>query len=91
MEQLRIFFSYLNYYSYSFKLFLIAIFFYRILFLYKFVGDKDNEILFDYDVNALYPSVMKNNLMPVGKPVPFLGNIRNIEPDAFKNKLSPVY
>lgn len=43
----------------------------------------DNEILFDYDVNSLYPSVMKNNLMPVGKPVPFLGNIRNIEPDAF--------
>jgi hypothetical protein len=46
-------------------------------------NNKDNEILFDYDVNALYPSVMKNNLMPVGKPVPFLGNIRNIDPAAF--------
>jgi len=45
--------------------------------------NKDNEILFDYDVNALYPSVMKKNLMPVGKPVPFLGNIRNIDPNAF--------
>jgi len=45
--------------------------------------NHDNEILFDYDVNALYPSVMKNNLMPVGKPVPFLGNIRNIDPAAF--------
>jgi hypothetical protein len=45
--------------------------------------NSDNEILFDYDVNALYPSAMLNNLMPVGKPIPFLGNIRNIDPQAF--------
>jgi len=45
--------------------------------------NKNNEILYDYDVNSLYPSVMKNNLMPVGKPVPFEGNIRDVEPGAF--------
>ena len=45
--------------------------------------NKDNETLYDYDVNSLYPSVMKDNLMPVGKPVPFIGEIRAIEPNAF--------
>jgi hypothetical protein len=45
--------------------------------------NKNNETLFYYDVNSLYPSVMLNNLMPVGKPVPFIGNIRNIDPEAF--------
>ena len=46
-------------------------------------NNNENETLFDYDVNGLYSSVMKNNLMPVGKPVPFLGNIRSIDPNAF--------
>jgi hypothetical protein len=35
------------------------------------------------DVNALYPSRMKNCLMPVGKPTFFEGNIRAIEANAF--------
>lgn len=39
--------------------------------------------LFCYDVNALYPSVMANTLMPVGKPIAFEGDIRLIEPSAF--------
>jgi hypothetical protein len=40
-------------------------------------------MLFDYDVNSLYPNAMKNNPMPVGKPVPFEGDIRKVVPDAF--------
>ena len=45
--------------------------------------NKDNEILYLYDVNGLYPSTMLNNPMPIGKPTPFLGNIRYIDPQAF--------
>ena len=45
--------------------------------------NKDNEILYLYDVNGLYPTTMLNNPMPIGKPTPFLGNIRYIDPQAF--------
>jgi len=45
--------------------------------------NKNNETLYHYDVNGLYPSVMTKDLMPVGKPIAFLGNIRQVEPDAF--------
>jgi len=39
--------------------------------------------LFYYDVNSLYPSVMANMSMPVGKPIVFEGNIRKIEHNAY--------
>jgi hypothetical protein len=49
----------------------------------NFIESNEYETIFHYDANALYPSVMTNNLMPVGKPIAFLGNIRKIETNAF--------
>jgi hypothetical protein len=37
----------------------------------------------EYDVNSLYPYVMKEFDMPTGKPIQFYGDIRKYEPDAF--------
>ncbi len=39
--------------------------------------------IYCYDVNSLYPFVMKNNLMPTGKPIKFYGDIRKIDSNAF--------
>jgi len=39
--------------------------------------------LYYYDVNSLYPFVMAKTMMPVGKPIAFDGDIRQVEPDAF--------
>jgi hypothetical protein len=36
-----------------------------------------------YDVNSLYPSVMINQDMPIGKIESFNGDIRKIDPSAF--------
>ena len=41
------------------------------------------ENLYHYDVNSLYPSVMKNFDMPVGTPTAFFGDILAHQPDAF--------
>jgi hypothetical protein len=35
------------------------------------------------DVNSLYPKQMRDQLMPIGSPTYFEGNIRAIEKDAF--------
>jgi len=43
----------------------------------------EGKKVFCYDVNALYPSVMKDWAMPIGKPTLFEGNIREINPNAF--------
>jgi len=40
-------------------------------------------VLYYYDVNSLYPYVMANKSMPIGKPIVFDGNIRKVEPDAY--------
>jgi hypothetical protein len=61
----------------------------------NFIESNEYETIFHYDANALYPSVMTNDLMPVGKPIAFLGDIRQIEPDAygffFCKMISPEY
>jgi DNA polymerase type B, organellar and viral len=49
----------------------------------NFIESNEYETIYQYDANALYPSVMTNNLMPIGKPIAFLGDIRRMEPDSF--------
>jgi hypothetical protein len=49
---------------------------------------KDTKI-WVYDVNSLYPYVMNEFDMPVGKPIYFEGDIRNIEPSRDSNLLQP--
>jgi hypothetical protein len=44
---------------------------------------KPSAKVFGYDVNSLYPYVMKEFDMPVGKPKQFFGDIRKIDPNAF--------
>jgi DNA polymerase type B, organellar and viral len=39
--------------------------------------------IFCYDVNSLYPFVMNEFDMPVGKPIHFIGDIRKTDPEAF--------
>jgi hypothetical protein len=39
--------------------------------------------MFCYDVNSLYPFIMYEYELPIGKPVFFKGDIRAIDPDAF--------
>jgi hypothetical protein len=46
-------------------------------------NNSKNQELFAYDVNSLYPFVMKECNMPVGYPTLFEGNIRLINPNAF--------
>jgi hypothetical protein len=41
------------------------------------------KILFHYDVNSLYPSVMLNNQMPIGNIKFFEGDITQIDPNVF--------
>jgi hypothetical protein len=45
--------------------------------------NKKGIILYAYDVNALYPYIMFSQLMPIGIPRYFEGNIRAIDPDAY--------
>lgn len=43
----------------------------------------DNRKIFGYDVNALYPTVMSKNKLPIGNPTYFSGDITKIDKNAF--------
>jgi hypothetical protein len=45
--------------------------------------NKDGEKVYVYDVNSLYPFVMKEFDMPTGKPKQFYGDIRKVDNKAF--------
>jgi hypothetical protein len=45
--------------------------------------NKENKNIYAYDVNSLYPSVMKECDMPTGNPVFFQGDIRAVDKNAF--------
>jgi len=45
--------------------------------------NKDDKNIYAYDVNSLYPYVMKECDMPTGKPVYFQGDIRAVNKKAF--------
>jgi DNA polymerase type B, organellar and viral len=45
--------------------------------------NEDNTKIYCYDVNSLYPYVMKEFDMPVGKPTLFYGDIRKVDPNTF--------
>ena len=47
-----------------------------------FTSTNESDMLYVCDVNGLYPNEMKN-LMPIGEPVAFLGDIRKIDSEAF--------
>jgi hypothetical protein len=47
--------------------------------VYRSYGENING----YDVNSLYPSVMRNNDMPVGNPIFFEGDVYEYEKDPF--------
>jgi len=43
----------------------------------------NNELVYGYDINSLYPSVMQNKNFPIGKPTYFEGDIRKYKNEAF--------
>lgn len=45
--------------------------------------NENNEKLYYYDVNSLYPAVMLKNPMPVGRPIAFTGDILKSDSNAF--------
>jgi len=45
--------------------------------------NKNNKEIYAYDVNSLYPFVMKEYDMPTGNPVYFQGDIRAVDKNAF--------
>jgi hypothetical protein len=46
-------------------------------------SNKKTTKIYAYDVNSLYPFVMKDNLMPIGVPSYFRGDIRAVDSNAF--------
>jgi hypothetical protein len=52
---------------------------------------KKGEKVFCYDVNSLYPSVMKSFDMPVGSPINFEGDISLIGPGSGYNLINKLF
>jgi hypothetical protein len=48
-----------------------------------YISTNNDRNIYSYDVNSLYPSIMKDCDMPIGKPTFFEGNIRLIDQNAF--------
>ena len=49
-----------------------------------FIPTNDNdELIYCYDVNSLYPYIMKSKELPSGTPIQFEGDIRKYEPTAY--------
>jgi hypothetical protein len=46
-------------------------------------SNNKDELVYAYDVNSLYPFIMKHYLMPVGEKTYFEGDIRKYQQDAF--------
>jgi DNA polymerase type B, organellar and viral len=56
---------------------------YKSLFLnQEWKGVPDTK-LFYYDINSLYPFIMAQTSMPIGRPIAFDGDIRKYEPNAY--------
>jgi len=51
--------------------------------MYLPTNDLKQEKIYAYDVNSLYPSVMKNFDIPIGSPTEFMGDIRKVDKNAF--------
>jgi len=49
----------------------------------NFTMSKTFRTIKGYDVNALYPTVMAQQPMPLGKPILFVGDIRKLYPNAY--------
>jgi hypothetical protein len=47
------------------------------------LNNIEEKVIYAYDVNSLYPYVMKEFDMPTGNPVYFQGDIRAIDKNAF--------
>lgn len=47
-------------------------------------------VLYYYDVNSLYPYIMANTVMPIGKPIVFTGDIRKMKPGACLRLISDL-
>ena len=52
--------------------------------------NNNDELIYCYDVNSLYPFVMSSMEMPTGVPVYFEGDVRKYEPGFSTVKLKPL-
>lgn len=58
---------------------------------HNIINNIEYQTLYCYDVNALYPTMMANKLMPIGKPFAFEGDITKARCEAHFNALGFFY